>query len=112
MSRCRPDRAEPLVFLHGIGTGPESWDAMIDQLSPRFRALAPPLPLLFDESARFTLQDAGQELLVAFNRHGFNRIHLCGLSLGAMAALQLAIDHPERVASLTLAGRSSTHHVD
>src|SRR6266536_4192595 len=59
--------ASPLILLHGLGTGPSGW---LPQLAAFPQAVAPPLadaePLMDELAAPFDL---------------------CGLSLGALAAL-------------------------
>lgn len=96
--------AERVVFLHGIGVGPESWDAQLAALPEVYEGYAPRIPGLVGDAAGFTLSTAAADVIADLDRRGVERAHLCGLSLGAMLALQIAVDHPERVASLTLSG--------
>ncbi|MFT4135832.1 alpha/beta fold hydrolase [Microbacterium sp.] len=96
---------ELVVFLHGLGTGPSSWASQLASLPPGFAGFVPPIAGLdAGDPTPFTLRRATARLLDELDARGAARVHLCGLSLGAMVATQLAIDHPERVASLVLSG--------
>ncbi len=75
----------PLVFLHGLGTGPGGWRPQIEAFSPTREVIAPRL-----DSA----QAAMDELAPGFD--------LCGLSLGALAGLRYAAEHPGRVRRLVV----------
>ena len=95
---------QTVVFLHGLGETPSAWDAQREALPLGFDAVTVDL---FTEtgSSGVSFSLAGAASLVAreLDRLGIERAHLCGLSLGARVALQFALDHPERVRSLTLA---------
>ena len=96
---------EQVVFLHGIGVGPQSWAAQLATLPDRFSGFAPPIAGL-DPGGEvdFTFAGAAADVVDELDRRGVERAHLCGLSLGAMVATQVALDHPDRVASLVLSG--------
>ena len=74
--------ARPLVFLHGLGTGPSGWapqlDAFPDAVAPR----------LDDAERTMDALDAPFDL--------------CGLSLGALVALRYVGEHPDRVRRLAV----------
>jgi pimeloyl-ACP methyl ester carboxylesterase len=72
----------PLVFLHGLGTGPSGWKPQLEAFPG---AIAPRL-----EEAEETL--GGLEA----------PFDLCGLSLGALVALRYAGEHPDRVRRLAV----------
>lgn len=94
-----------LVFLHGLGTGPDSWDAQLATLPDGFDGFAPRIAGLADDDPRpFSLAAAAADVVRSLDDRDIDRGHLCGLSLGAMVAVQVAIDHPDRVASLVLSG--------
>lgn len=94
-----------VVFLHGVGVGPSSWDAQLSALPDGFTGTAQPLPgLTARVNDTFTLERAAAEVIAGLDHRGIDRAHLCGLSLGAILALQIAINHPHRVASLILSG--------
>ncbi len=94
-----------VVFLHGLGAGPASWDHQIDRLPAGFAGWAPTIPGLSDLGTDpFTLDGAVASVCEDVDERGLRAVHLCGLSLGAMVALRMAILHPERVQSLTLSG--------
>jgi len=85
------------IFLHGLGQDASAWDKLLAALP--IEGTCPEL---------FSFLD-GEPTYRALYR-GFSGccegldgpLSLCGLSLGAVLALQYAADHPERVASLAL----------
>ncbi len=100
-----------MVFLHGIGNGPSSWDAQIAALPPGFQGIAPRLRgLRDDEESHFSVRAAAAAVRDELNRRGVNAAHVCGLSLGGMVATRFALEYPERVSSLVLSGSQVRPH--
>lgn len=83
--------APPLVFLHGIGTGPEAWRAQVEAFGSSREVFTP--------AVAPSLERASSEL----DALGLACADLCGLSWGSLVALRYAIDRPERVSRLILA---------
>ena len=97
--------AQAVVFLHGIGAGPDSWNTQIAALPEGFTGFAPTIAGLTDAGDHeFSLTAAATAFRDELDRRSIDRAHLCGLSLGGMVATRFAIDYPERVASLVLSG--------
>ncbi|KAA9110748.1 alpha/beta fold hydrolase [Microbacterium rhizomatis] len=97
--------AQTVVFLHGIGAGPDSWNTQIAALPEGFTGFAPTIAGLTDaDDHEFSLTAAATAIRDELDRRSIDRAHLCGLSLGGMVATRFAIDYPERVASLVLSG--------
>lgn len=88
-------RPTPLVFLHGLGTGPEGFEPQRDELGRDRATAAPTLPLDF-ECALSALTAAARDL-------DAGRVDLCGLSFGGLVALSYAARHPGRVRRLVVA---------
>ena len=120
------DGGEPLVLIMGIGAQRMFWDAAFcEQLvaagfqvvrfdhrdigeSSRLRGRAPkPLPLLARRlfgatiEAPYSLSDMANDVIGLLDHLGIDRAHVVGASLGGMVGQHLAIEHPERVRSLT-----------
>lgn len=105
MGTSTSSTAGTVVFLHGLGAGPESWDVQRRELPPGFEGTALPIAGLSDGGGGdFSLERAVDGVRDELDVRGIERAHLCGLSLGAMVALQLAAGHPGRVGTLTLSG--------
>ncbi len=86
--------AEPLVLLPGMNCSPRLWRPVLDE-----PALAEPLPEVLQPALRGrSLDDCVDRLL----RQLPPRFSLAGLSLGAIVALALARQAPERVTRLAL----------
>lgn len=97
--------AQTVVFLHGIGAGPDSWNAQIAGLPEGLTGIAPRIAGLTDaDDEGFSLGAAAAAVRDELDRRGVERAHLCGLSLGGMVATRFAIDYPDRVSSLVLSG--------
>lgn len=101
----RMGEQEVVVFLHGLGAGPASWKAQLEGLPSGYTGIAPRvLGLAGGDPTPFTLAGSAEASVAELERRGITRAHWCGLSLGAMVALEVAIDHPDRVTSLVLSG--------
>ena len=102
-------QGEVLLFLHGLGLTRTSWDPQLMDLSDRWRCVAWDMPG-YGRSQAITplsfaaIADAAAGLLDALE---VEQAHVCGLSFGGQQALHLALDHPDRVASLVLADTSA-----
>jgi len=98
-----------LVLLHGMGIAHRMWRPQIEALSKQFCVIAPDLPG-FGDSPRtgpFSLIQASREVASLIEQQSPDlTAHVCGLSLGGLVALQLALQRPQRVKSLFLASTS------
>lgn len=88
------------LYLHGLGQTPDSWSKVIDKTGVSDSSICLNLAAMVKEkAATYT------ELYSAFSREcdkENEKIVLCGLSLGAVLALNYAIDHPKKVKALVL----------
>src|SRR6266702_463493 len=97
---------QPVVFLHGAG-GHTGWMAFLEEMSTRFRVLAPEHPGFGQSDDPPWLDDIADlayfhlDLLKAL---GLDRVHLMGTSLGGWVAAEMAVRNTARLASLTLVG--------
>lgn len=93
------------IFLHGLGQAPSAWQPVLRRLEPELTVHCPSLPELAAGDPRYpALLSALETALDSIP----GPLHLCGLSLGGVLAMDYALRHPERVASLVLCGTPLT----
>ena len=88
------------ILLHGMGQNASSWDKTISYLPDTTETVCPELSNFFSED-----NCNYNKMYSSFCRYcgDFSEsLNLCGLSLGAVLALNYAIDFPHRVSSLIL----------
>jgi pimeloyl-ACP methyl ester carboxylesterase len=98
-------QGEPLLFMHGLGSSSRDWQLQVEFFAERYRVVAfdarghgqsgkPPgpygIPLFAQDTAR---------LIEALD---LAPVHVVGVSMGGMMALQLALDAPDLVRSMTV----------
>ncbi len=100
-----PERVPPLLLAGSLGTDMTMWSPQVDALAERFRLLrydlrghgSSPAP-----AGPYSIEDLGGDLLALLDRLRIERANVCGLSIGAMAAMWVAAHAPERVQRLVL----------
>ncbi len=90
------------ILVHGSGHKADSWKETISHMNHKENILCPELShLLKGEKVSYP------NLCTAFAQYCDQvggPIHLCGLSLGGVLALDYTLEHPEQVKSLVLIG--------
>ena len=100
------EQGEILVLANSLGSNLHMWDKVVRTLESTFRVLrfdtrghgkssVPPGP--------YRLDQLGCDVLFLLDSLEMNRVNFCGLSLGGMVAMWLAIHAPERVLRLVMA---------
>src|SRR5215472_6257291 len=100
-----PDTAPTLILSHSLGSNLSMWDAQAPPFEKRFRLLrydmrghgqssAPPPP--------YTVPDLMRDILALADYLHIGRFHFCGLSIGGMIGMSLALHAPERLHKLVL----------
>lgn len=102
--------APALLFSNSLGTDLHLWDGQVAALGSRYRIVRYDTrghgqSGVLREAA--TLDQLGHDLAALLDHLRLERVHLCGLSLGGMAAQWLAIHHPERVDRLVLSNSAA-----
>lgn len=94
----------PVVFLHGSGTGVSAaanWWLTLPAVQSSVRAIAPDLigfgATIQAPDATYGIRDWGAHTLRVLDALDIDKAWLLGNSLGGWIALQLAIEHPDRV---------------
>jgi 3-oxoadipate enol-lactonase len=97
--------APTVVLSNSLGSTPAMWDPQFPALAERFRVVRydhrghgrSPVP-----DGPYDLDDLGADVLALLDRLGLERVHWCGLSLGGMVGMWMAINAPERIDRLVL----------
>lgn len=93
---------EKVILIHGSGHKAASWNETVSRLDCRKDVLCPELSsLLLGKEASYPNLRAA---FGAYCAQAGGPVHLCGLSLGGILAMNYAIDFPEQVKTLVLIG--------
>lgn len=96
---------DPVLLIMGLGYSSDMWFRLVPELSTRFRTLrfdnrgvgrtgVPPGPYPVDTMAA--------DAVAVLDAAGIDRAHVVGASMGGFIAQEVALQHPDRVRSLTL----------
>src|SRR5512141_3163395 len=100
---------EAVVFIHGNVSAARFWEETMLALPDRFFAVAPDLRGYGRTEAKTIdatrgVRDFSDDIHALLTEGGLasGKVHLVGWSVGGGVAMQYAIDHADRVASITL----------
>ena len=100
-----PPAAPVLILSNSLGTNFSMWDAQAPAFEKQFRLLrydmrghgqssAPPPP--------YAVPDLARDILSLADSLSISRFHFCGLSIGGMIGMSLALQAPDRLQKLVL----------
>ena len=101
-----------MVFVHEFGGDHRVWREQINHFRDRYRCVAfnargyPPSDVP-DEAEAYGQDIAIADMLGVLDALNIDKAHLVGLSMGAYNVLLFALDHPDRLLSLTAASGGS-----
>ena len=109
-----PADGVPVVFVHGNLSAARFWEETLVALPPQFRAIALDMrgygrSETAPVDATRGMRDFSDDLLALVEALELDRPHLVGWSLGGCVVMQYAIDHADRVASITLIAPGSPY---
>lgn len=96
----------PFVFLHGLVGLNDHWEQSAHALTPHARAVMLEIPLLDLQGEDCSIHGVTELTIRFLERHLGVPAILVGNSFGGHVALRVAIDRPELVSGLVLAGSS------
>lgn len=95
-----------VLLVHGNGGHAHWWDALVPDLVPGFRLVAPDLrghgESDWPRSPEYGIADIAADLLAIVDRLAPRRFAIIAHSMGARAAARFTAHHPERVRGLAL----------
>ena len=98
-------QGEPVLFVHGNWVTSTSWLPVLERLPAGLRGIAPDVRgrgKTEGPDSGYTIPELAQDLRAFVDALGLDRFHLAAHSLGSAMAMQLALESPERVISLTV----------
>jgi len=104
--------ATPIVFLHGVGSDKSVWRPQLEHFGRERRAIAFDYPGYGESGpapSGTTRDDYASAIISAMHELGVDRAHICGLSLGGVAAIAIHHADAKRCASLIIADSFAVH---
>ncbi|QAU32986.1 3-oxoadipate enol-lactonase [Janthinobacterium sp. 17J80-10] len=104
------EKSPVLVMSNSLGTTLDMWAPQVEALSARFRLLR------YDTRGHgqsqvtpgpYSIPQLGGDVLGLLNHLGIEKAHYCGLSMGGITGMWLAISHPQRIDRLVLANTAA-----
>ena len=97
---------EPVLLLHGLMGQMHHWDGVLDGLADHCRPIALSLPIFDRALPSPTIHALARHVVHFLDALGITRAVVGGNSLGGHVALEVALQHPQRVSGLILTGSS------
>lgn len=102
----------PILFVHEFASDHRGWEPQLREFGKRHRCIAycargyTPSDVPDDPNV-YSYQHVMRDAVAMLDHLQIGQAHLIGLSMGGYTSLQVALNHPQRVRSLTLAGTGS-----
>jgi 3-oxoadipate enol-lactonase len=102
----------PILFVHEFASDHRGWEPQLREFGKRYRVIAysargytpSDVPASADV---YSYQHVMRDCVAVLDHLKIESAHIIGLSMGGYTALQVALNHPARVRSMTLAGTGS-----
>ena len=102
----------PVLFVHEFAGDHRSWEPQMREFGKRYRCIAyaargyTPSDVPADKDA-YSYLHVMRDCVAVLDHLKIEQAHIVGLSMGGYTTLQVALNHPHRVRSMTLAGTGS-----
>lgn len=99
-----------VLLVHGLFFDHRMWEAQIEALQDTYRCIAVDVRCHGRSGCPGTgwdLWDAAEDIAALLDHLELDQVHWVGLSMGGMIGLRFALDHQDRLASLTLLDTSA-----
>jgi 3-oxoadipate enol-lactonase len=102
----------PILFIHEFASDHRGWEPQMREFGKRYRCITysargyTPSDVPSDANA-YTYKHVMRDAVAVLDHLQIDRAHLIGLSMGGYTSLQVALNHPDRVRSMVLAGAGS-----
>jgi pimeloyl-ACP methyl ester carboxylesterase len=110
ISTIEAGTGEPVLLLHGLGATKASFLPTIDALAPSYRAIGVDLPGFGDsDKPLFGAYDPpyfARAMTALLDALELDSAHVVGNSMGGRVALELGLEHPDRVNRLVMLASS------
>lgn len=102
--------AGTIVFCNSLGSNLEMWQAQAQALSDEFRVVC------YDQRGHggtahrdgsLTLEQLADDVVSIMDALNIPQAVVCGLSMGGMTALQLALSHPDRTEAIIISNTAT-----
>src|SRR6202166_195137 len=100
-----PADAPSLVLSNSLGTNLSLWDSQLPVFAQNFRVLRYDFRGHGQTSAtpgEYTVEMLGRDVLQLLDALNLDRVNFCGLSIGGMTGMWLAVNAPQRLTKLAL----------
>ncbi|HWI86620.1 MAG TPA: 3-oxoadipate enol-lactonase [Sphingomonas sp.] len=97
--------APVILFAHSVGCDLTLWDRQIEAIGGHYRIIRYDMRGHGGSDAPdgdYRVEQLGQDAIAILDALGVERAHMCGLSLGGTVGQWMALNAPDRLASLTL----------
>jgi len=102
----------PVLFVHEFASDYRGWEPQMREFGKRYRCVTysargyTPSDVPGDAAA-YSYQHVMRDAVAVLDHLKIDKAHIVGLSMGGYTTLQVALNNPDRVRSMTLAGTGS-----
>lgn len=105
----------PLLMLHGLGSSSRDWEYQVPELSRHYRLIMPDFRG-FGRSDHppgpYSITGFAEDMRLLLKALEVEQPHVLGYSMGGAVAFQMAVAHPEEIASLIIVNSVASFRVD
>ncbi len=98
-----------IILLHGLLGALSNWDSVLPLFADFSRAIALKFPISTGHSSEVRIKSLAAFTEFFIRQNNFEKVILCGNSLGGHVALRVALSSPDLVDSLILSGSSGLY---